>query len=135
MDGATLKGAPGIYQVCVCYAFCVSLMWVSIHNILLAVDYALNVLPKFVLVKFTLRFDVLSVSHQAVSEVCSSSNHSITADHTVLDITPERKHTQMTLTTLLLCCNVIPKPVSRLLFCCTNIIKLKYFCLNRKGKF
>lgn len=36
----------------------------------------------------TLWFDLLSVSHQTVLEVCSSADDSITADHTALDVTP-----------------------------------------------
>lgn len=49
----------------------------------------------FISVPLTFWFDVLSISHQTVFEVCSSANNSITADHAALDITPENNtHTQ-----------------------------------------
>lgn len=43
----------------------------------------------FISVPLTFWFDVLSISHQTIFEVCSSANNSITADHAALDITPE----------------------------------------------
>lgn len=42
----------------------------------------------FMPVDLTLWFDLLSVSHQTVFEVCSSADDGITADHTALDVTP-----------------------------------------------
>lgn len=41
----------------------------------------------------TLWFDPLSISHQTVLEVCSSADDSITADHTALNVAPEKSHT------------------------------------------
>lgn len=36
----------------------------------------------------TFCFDLLSVAHQTVFEVCSSADDSVTADHAAVDVTP-----------------------------------------------